>query len=58
MERPFRKWQCQACGEIYDEAIGYPDEGIPAGTRFGDLPDDWMCLACGGAKSDYALLED
>ncbi|MCR7571742.1 rubredoxin, partial [Pseudomonas aeruginosa] len=28
-----RKWQCVVCGFIYDEALGLPEEGIPAGTR-------------------------
>lgn len=27
-----RKWQCVVCGFIYDEALGLPEEGIPAGT--------------------------
>lgn len=53
---PFRLWQCQTCGEIYDEAAGLPDYGIPAGTRFEDLPDDWICPACGAAKSAYQPL--
>jgi len=58
MTTPFKKWQCMSCGEIYDEELGLPDEGIPAGTRFGDIPEDWVCPACGMDKSDFVILED
>lgn len=44
---PFRQWQRATCGEIYGEAIGCPDSGIPAGTRFEDIPDGWICPSCG-----------
>ena len=54
----FRKWQCLGCGEIYDEALGCPDEGIPAGTRFEDLPADWICPNCGAAQDAYVLMAD
>ena len=32
---PFRTYMCLICGFIYDEAAGLPEEGIPAGTRWG-----------------------
>jgi len=34
-----------------------PAEGIAPGTRFEDLPADWICPACGAAKDQFALLE-
>jgi rubredoxin len=48
-----RKWQCTTCGDIYDETIGDPDSGIAPGTRFEDLPDDWMCPNCGATKDCF-----
>ena len=30
----WKKYICRACGLIYDEAIGDPDSGLAAGTRF------------------------
>jgi rubredoxin len=33
-------WCCIGCGEVYDEEEGLPDQGIPPGTRFEDLPED------------------
>ncbi|MCY1554061.1 Rubredoxin-1 [compost metagenome] len=52
-----KKWQCFFCGYIYDEAIGWPDEGIAPGTRWEDIPDDWICPECGAAKSDFMMVE-
>jgi rubredoxin len=52
----FRRWQCQTCSDIYDEALGLPDYGITPGTRFDDLPNDWVCPLCGTPKSDFSLL--
>jgi rubredoxin len=53
-----RKWVCFSCFFIYDEAEGLPDQGIPPGTRFEDLPDDWVCPDCGSPKSYFELQED
>ncbi|WP_444545193.1 rubredoxin [Streptomyces brasiliensis] len=39
---------CQVCGLVYDEAEGWPDEGIAPGTAWEDIPDDWSCPDCGG----------
>jgi len=55
--QPYRQWQCMTCGEIYDEAVGVPWEGIAAGTRFEDLPADWICPSCGTRKDDFVLYE-
>lgn len=51
---PYRTWQCTTCGDIYDEALGCPEFGIAPGTRFEDLPDDWMCPNCGATKDAFA----
>ncbi|HLK25669.1 MAG TPA: rubredoxin [Caulobacteraceae bacterium] len=57
-DQPFRKYQCGNCGFIYDEALGLPFEGLAPGTRFEDIPDDWMCPDCGMTKDQFDLLED
>jgi rubredoxin---NAD+ reductase len=51
----FRRFLCKACGLIYDEALGDPDSGLAPGTRFEDIPDDWMCPICGVGKGDFEL---
>lgn len=56
-ETAVRKWMCVVCGYIYDEALGVPDEGIPAGTRWEDVPDTWTCPDCGTTKDDFEMIE-
>ncbi|MEG0894768.1 MAG: rubredoxin, partial [Oscillospiraceae bacterium] len=48
-----KKYVCMICGYIYDEAIGIPSAGIAPGTKWSDLPDDWVCPLCGAAKADF-----
>ncbi len=45
------------CGFIFDEARGRPEEGIPPGTRWRDVPDDWACPECGTPKSSFRMEE-
>ena len=49
-----QKWICESCGFIYDPEEGDPDGGIPAGTPFEDIPDDWYCPVCGARKADFS----
>lgn len=53
---PFRSYICVVCGFVYDEAKGLPEDGFPPGTRFEDLPDDWICPDCGVGKEDFELV--
>lgn len=53
----WRKFICKACGYIYNEEFGDPEDGIPAGTRFEDIDDDWVCPLCGVKKSDFEPYE-
>ena len=32
-----KKWQCVVCGLIYDEAEGWPEDGIEPGTKWEDV---------------------
>lgn len=49
-----QKYVCDVCGYEYDPAVGDPDAGIPGGTPFEKLPDDWICPICGAAKSQFS----
>lgn len=53
-----RRYRCRYCSHVYDEALGDPDGGIAPGTRYEDIPEDWICPECGAAKSDYDLVTD
>jgi len=51
------KYQCTICGYVYDPEEGDVDSGIPPGTPFEDIPEDWSCPVCGVTKADFAPLE-
>ncbi len=47
------KYVCTVCGYVYDPEIGDLDHGIPAGTKFEELPENWNCPRCGQAKDKF-----
>ena len=53
----FKKYVCLVCGFEYDEEKGLPDEGIAPGTRWEDVPEDWLCPDCAVGKSDFEMVE-
>lgn len=52
-----RKWRCEICGYVYDEALGVPEDDIPPGTPWEAVLDDWSCPDCGVSKADFVLDE-
>ena len=53
----YKKWECIVCGLIYDEAEGWPEDGIEPGTKWEDVPEDWICPECGVGKEDFDMVE-
>ena len=53
----YKVWECIVCGFIYDESVGLPEEGFAPGTRWEDIPDDWLCPECGVGKMDFEMIE-
>jgi rubredoxin len=53
----YRKYVCVLCGFIYDEELGWPDDGIPPGTLWKDVREDWYCPECGAMKEDFEMVE-
>ena len=53
-----QKYECQVCGYIYDPEIGDAEAGIVAGTKFEDLPDEWVCPDCGVGKEEFKPVDD
>ena len=47
------KYVCTVCGYVYYEAVGDPDSGIAAGTKWADIPDTWVCPVCGVGKDQF-----
>ena len=52
-----KKYECDACGYIYNPEVGDPDNGIAPGTAFDALPDDWTCPLCGLGKEVFKEVE-
>lgn len=52
------KYVCSICGFIYDEAVGLPAAGIAAGTKWEQLPQNWVCPLCGAPKDAFQPAED
>lgn len=52
------RYECITCGYIYDPGEGDPPAGVPPGTRFEDLPDDWVCPVCGATKDLFERIPE
>ena len=48
------KYVCDVCEWVYDEARGYAAGGIAPGTKFEDLPEDFLCPLCGVGKDQFS----
>lgn len=44
---------CVICGFTYDPAEGDPTAGIPPGTPWEDVPDDYKCPICNASKEYF-----
>ncbi|MAZ57523.1 MAG: rubredoxin [Gammaproteobacteria bacterium] len=52
-----KRYLCLICGLIYDEAHGWPDDGIEPGTKWENVPENWACPDCGAGKEDFDMIE-
>ena len=48
------KYICNVCGWVYEEAQGSPENNITPGTKFDDLPADFVCPVCGAGKDQFS----
>lgn len=48
-----KKYVCTICGYIYDPEKGDKDHGIAPGTKWEDVPEDYVCPACGAGKDMF-----
>ena len=53
-----QRYICTNCANVYDPAKGDPMSGIPPGTAFEDLPEDWVCPLCYVGKDQFDELEE
>jgi len=47
------QYVCDVCGCVYDPAVGDPENGVPQGTPFEELAEDWVCPLCGMGKEAF-----
>ncbi|MDD4692227.1 MULTISPECIES: rubredoxin [Eubacterium] len=52
-----QKYVCDVCGYIYDPEVGDPTNGVPAGTAWENVPEDWECPDCGVGKESFEPVE-
>jgi flavin reductase (DIM6/NTAB) family NADH-FMN oxidoreductase RutF/rubredoxin len=53
-DKKMDRYVCDVCGYVYDPEKGDPDNGISAGTKFEDLPENWVCPVCGAGKDSFS----
>ena len=51
------QYECTQCKYIYNPKFGNEKAGIPKGTKFDDLPEDWVCPVCGEGKDMFQIHE-
>lgn len=47
------RYECRACGYVYEPNKGDSKSNVPPGTLFEDLPADWRCPVCGAKKPQF-----
>lgn len=49
------QYECTQCKYIYNPKYGNEKAGIAKGTKFDDLPDEWVCPVCGEGKDMFEI---
>jgi rubredoxin len=49
------KYTCDVCGYDYDPEVGDPDNGVAAGTPWGQVPEEWICPVCSADKGAFEV---
>jgi rubredoxin len=47
------RYICANCAYVYDPDKGDPLSGIPPGTPFDQLPEEWVCPLCYARKDVF-----
>ena len=46
-------YACELCGYEYRPDMGDPDNGVAPGTKWEDVPSEWVCPTCGLGKDVF-----
>lgn len=52
------RMECKICWHVYDPRRGDDYWQVSPGTPFAQLPDDWRCPECDGAKQQFMVILD
>ncbi|MCM0593130.1 MAG: rubredoxin [Gloeotrichia echinulata IR180] len=48
------RYECRACGYVYEPDKGDDKHDIPSGIPFAELPINWRCPVCSAKKQAFA----
>ncbi len=51
-----KHYVCNGCGHEYVPSEGDEEGGVAPGTKFENLPDEWICPICGEAKENFTVV--
>ena len=51
------KYICNVCNWEYDEELGDPENGIAPGTKFEDIPENFVCPVCYVGKEEFSKID-
>ena len=51
------QYECTQCRYIYNPKYGNEKANIKPGTKFDDLPENWVCPVCGEGKDVFEIHE-
>ncbi|WP_446008374.1 rubredoxin [Candidatus Electrothrix sp.] len=46
-------YKCSICGYSYTTDVGDKENGIPEGTQWNELPENWSCPVCNLGKREF-----
>lgn len=51
---PLDRYECRACGYVYEPTKGDEKSNIASGTSYADLPATWRCPVCSAKKQAFS----
>ncbi|MDJ1184068.1 rubredoxin [Roseofilum casamattae] len=52
-ETTLDRYECRACGYVYEPQKGDSKRQVPQGTPFEELPPGWRCPVCGAQRRQF-----
>ena len=49
-----KRYVCDICGWVYEEAEGCAEQNVEKGTEWKDVPGDFVCPLCGAGKESFS----